>query len=84
MTLPQLSPVSIIANPTSINPLAHASSTTPAAVAGSVAQQNSTKSKSDSVTISREAAAKAAQAEAQSGYGKGTQTRQAAQQAKPN
>jgi hypothetical protein len=78
MTLPQLSPASLIANPGNINPLAHANNNTAAAVAGTVAQQNTRRSKTDSVTISREALAKASETE----NGKGTQTKEAAHKAK--
>lgn len=78
MTLPQLSPASIIANPGNINPLAHANNNTAAAVAGTMAQQSTKRSKSDSVTISREALAKAAEA----GNGKEAQTKDAAQKTK--
>jgi hypothetical protein len=78
MTLPQLSPVSVVANPGNINPLAHANNNTAAAFAGSVAQQDTKRAKSDSVTISREALAKASESE----KGKETQTKEAAHKTK--
>lgn len=79
MSIPQLSPNAVIANPTNINPLAHASHNVSAAVAGSMAQQKTAQSKSDSVTISRQALEKAAQAEAHSEEAKETQTKEAPQ-----
>lgn len=84
MTLPQLSPAILIANPGNINPLAHANNSATAAVVGTMAQRSTVKTKSDTVTISREAAAKAAQAEAQSEEGVGAQTKEAAKKTDAN
>ena len=63
MSLPQLSPNSVIANPAHINPLAHVNNNVSAAAAGSMAQQKTGRQKRDSVTISREALEKAAHVE---------------------
>ena len=78
MSLPQLSPNAVRANPTNINPLAHANNNVSAAVAGSMAQQQTAQMKSDSVTISRQALEKAAQAEKHDGDVKDNQAREAA------
>jgi len=63
MTLAQLSPVVVVANPANVNPLAHVNHNAAAAAAGSIAQQKADKAKSDSVTISRQALEKAARGE---------------------
>ena len=74
MSIAQLSPIVVVANPTNVNPLAHSTSNVAAAYAGSVAQQKSTQAKSDSVTISRQALEKAAKYDAETGEAKNTQT----------
>lgn len=63
MSLAQISPTILVANPSNVNPLAHSSHNVSAAAAGALAQQKTDRSKSDSVTISRQALEKAARAE---------------------
>lgn len=77
MSIVQLSPTTVVANPTNVNPLAHATYNVSASAAGSVAQQKATQAKSDSVTISRQALEKAAQTETHGDDVKDTQTKEA-------
>ena len=55
MSMVQLSPNSVIANPSNINPLAQTNQHAPIAKASEAAQQTIQKTKTDSVTISKEA-----------------------------
>lgn len=80
MTLPQLSPNSVIGNATHLNPLANSTYNQSAAAAGTMVQQKTARDKSDSVTISRQALEKAALGE--DGKPKEAQTKDAPDKAK--
>lgn len=77
MTLPQLSPNSVIGNAAHLNPLANSTYNQSAAAAGTMAQQKTARDKSDSVTISRQALEKAALNEDHDSKPKETQTKDA-------
>jgi hypothetical protein len=59
MSIPQISPNSVLANPADLNPQVQASHISSAAKAGEAAEKITVENKSDSVTISRQALNKA-------------------------
>lgn len=81
MSIAQLSPVIVVANPANVNPLAHTANNISAAAAGSLAQQKADRAKSDSVTISREALEKAAKAEKRTDHANGALVQDAPEKA---
>ena len=70
MSIPQISPKSVLANPTDLNPQVHTAQNSSVAKAAEAAQKVAIESKSDSVTISRQALSKAAQVQSHSGEAK--------------
>jgi len=58
MSIPQISPNSVLANPADLNPQVQATQNSSIAKAGEAAQKASVENKSDSVTISRQALSK--------------------------
>ena len=62
MSMAQLSPNSVVANPSYINPLAQGDQHAPIVKASEAAQQTIQKTKTDSVTISKQALMMSAQA----------------------
>lgn len=61
MSIPQISPNSVLANPADLNPQLQAAQNSSVTKAGEEAQKAAVESKSDSVTISRQALSKASQ-----------------------
>jgi hypothetical protein len=61
MSIPQISPTSVLANPADLNPQVQASQSSSIAKAGEAAQKASVENKSDSVTISRQALSKSSE-----------------------
>lgn len=62
MSMAQLSPNSVVANPSYVNPLAQSDQHAPIAKATETAQQTIQKTKTDSVTISKQALVMSSQA----------------------
>jgi hypothetical protein len=61
MSIPQISPTSVLASPAELNPQVQASQLSTIAKAGEAAQKASEEKKSDSVTISRQALSKSSE-----------------------